>query len=86
MIDGDGLDGAVLGPAGFRVLEVDEVPEEVVDTIETTADFVGCSTCGTRVQAQDRKRWRCGDLPRFGRPAGWCGSSAGGGAVSRRAR
>jgi transposase len=67
--DGNGLAEALLGLPGFRVLEVTETPAELVVTIETTADFVGCSTCGTRAQAQDRMRVAVRDLACFGRPA-----------------
>ena len=86
MNDGNGLAEALLGLPGFRVLEVTETPEEVVVTIETTADFVGCSRCGIRAEAQDRKRVAVRDLPCSGGRPGWCGSSVGGGAVSRCVR
>jgi transposase len=67
--DGNGLAEALLGLDGFRVLEVTETAEELVVTIETTADFVGCSGCGTRAQSQDRVSVAVRDLPCFGRPA-----------------
>ena len=38
-------------------------------TIETTADFVGCPSCGVRAVAKDRIRVEIRDLPCFGRPA-----------------
>jgi transposase len=59
----------LLGLDGFRVLEVAETPAEVVIRVETTADFVGCSTCGTRAESQDRVPVAVRDLPCFGRPA-----------------
>ena len=48
---------------------VEETPSEVIVTVETTADFVGCPTCGVRAEAQDRVRVDIRDLPCFGRPA-----------------
>lgn len=56
MDDATGLAEALLGLNGFRVLAVEETPSEVVVTVETTADFVGCLTCGVRAEAKDRIR------------------------------
>jgi hypothetical protein len=67
--DGTGLAEALLGLPGFRVLEVTETVAELVVTIETTADRVGCGGCGTRAEAHDRVRIAIRDLPCFGRPA-----------------
>jgi hypothetical protein len=39
---------------GFRILGVSEGPDELVVTVETTADRVGCTSCGVRAQGQDR--------------------------------
>ena len=69
MSDGTGLAEALLGLEGFRVLEVTEDPDEVVITVETTVDVVGCRSCGTRAEAQDRMPIDIRDLPCFGRPA-----------------
>ncbi len=69
MSDGTGLAEALLGLDGFRVLEVREGPDEVVVTIETTAEVVGCERCGTRAEAQDRMAVDIRDLACFGRPA-----------------
>jgi transposase len=69
MTDGIGLAEALLGLDGFRVLEVNEAPDELVITIETSLDVVGCRRCGTRAQAQDRMPIDIRDLPCFGRPA-----------------
>jgi transposase len=69
MGDGIGLAEALLGLDGFRVLGVDEVPDELIVTIETTRDFVGCGRCGVRAEAQDRMRIEIRDLACFGRPA-----------------
>jgi transposase len=67
--DATGLAEALLGLDGFRVVSVKETATEVVVTVETTADFVGCATCGVRAEAQDRLRVDIRDLPCFGRPA-----------------
>jgi len=69
MSDGTGLAEALLGLDGFRVLEVTEMPAELVIEIETTADFVGCSTCGQRAESQDRIEVEVRDLACFGRAA-----------------
>ena len=69
MNDAIGLAEALLGLDGFRVLEVTETPAEVVITVETTTEIVGCMTCGVRAQAQDRLRVDIRDLPCCGRPA-----------------
>jgi transposase len=69
MNDGTGLAETLLGLGGFRVLEVTEASDEVVVTVETTADFVGCGSCGTRAVAHDRVPIAVRDLACFGRPA-----------------
>lgn len=69
MSDGIGLAEALLGLDGFRVLEVHETSEELVITIESTADRVGCARCGVRAEAHDRMSIHVRDLPCFGRPA-----------------
>ena len=69
MDDATGLTEALLGLDGFRVLDVDETPAEVVVTVETTVDLVGCAICGVRAGAHDRLRVDIRDLPCFGRPA-----------------
>jgi len=56
MHDGIGLAEALLGLDGFRVLAVSETPAEVVIDVETTADFMGCSSCGIRAEAHERVR------------------------------
>ncbi len=69
MDDATGLAEALLGLDGFRVLAVEETPSEVIVTVETTADFVGCPSCGVRALGKDRLRVEIRDLPCFGRPA-----------------
>ncbi len=58
-----------MGLDGFRVLDVNEGSDELVVTIETSADVVGCGACGTRAEAHDRKAIDIRDLACFGRPA-----------------
>jgi hypothetical protein len=62
--DGTGLAEALLGLPGLRVLEVSETVAELVVTIETTADRVGCGGCGIRAQSQDRVEVAIRDLYR----------------------
>src|ERR1700733_9650682 len=69
MSDATGLAEAMLGLDRFRVLEVEETASEVVITVETSTEVVGCPTCGVRAEAQDRTRTDIRDLPCFGRPA-----------------
>ncbi len=51
------------------MLDVNEGPDELVITIETTLDVVGCGRCGTQAESQDRKVVDMRDLACFGRPA-----------------
>jgi hypothetical protein len=51
------------------VLEGVETTEELVVTIETVVDFVGCGARGARAESQDRTTVAIRDLPCFGRPA-----------------
>jgi transposase len=69
MSDGIGLVEVLLGLDGFRVLAVNESVDELVITIETDADLVGCARCGVRAEAQDRMPIAIRDLACFGRPA-----------------
>lgn len=68
MSDATGLAEAMLGLEGFVVLGVREDPAELVITIQTTADLVGCTGCGIRAEAQDRMSIEIRDLACFGRP------------------
>ena len=60
---------ALLGLDGFRVLEVIETDAEVVVSVETTAEIVGCWRCGVRAEAKGRMTIDIRDLTCFGRPA-----------------
>jgi transposase len=57
-----------LGLDGFRVLAVTETPEELVVRVETTAVLTGCSVCGVRAVAHERREVPVRDLACFGRP------------------
>ena len=50
-------------------MTVTEGPDELVVTVETALDRVGCASCGVRAEAQDRMAVAVRDLPCFGRPA-----------------
>jgi hypothetical protein len=66
MSDGTGLAEALLGLDGLRVLDVSETPDELVVTVESTVDRVGCARCGVRAEAHDRMEVHVRDLPCFG--------------------
>ena len=51
------------------MLAVSETPGEVVVDIETTAEVMGCSQCGTRAEPHERMAVEVRDLACFGRPA-----------------
>jgi hypothetical protein len=57
MRDTTGLAEVMLGLAGFRVLDVQEVNDgaELVVKVETTATAAGCPTCGTRAVVHERR-------------------------------
>lgn len=61
--------GGAAGLDGFRVLDAIETPGELVVTIETDAELVGCTTCGVRAETHDRMPVEIRDLACFGRPA-----------------
>ena len=73
MDDATGLAEALLGLDGFAVLAVEETSSEVIVTVETTADFVGCPTCGVRAEAKDRSGSTSGTCPASDVRPGWCG-------------
>jgi len=66
MIEGSNAD-ALLGLIGVRVTAT-EVGAEVTITIETTADRVGCRSCGVIAKPHGRRRVRVRDLASWGRP------------------
>ena len=68
MSESTGLAETMLGLHGFRVLSVKEMPSELVIGIETNPAIVGCPSCGTRPESQDRMPIEIRDLSCFGHP------------------
>jgi transposase len=58
----------MLGMAGFVVLAVSEQDGELEQAVETTADLVGCPSCGAVAELHDRRPSWVRDLPTGGRP------------------
>lgn len=58
----------LLRMSGFVVLAVSEQEGELEQAIETTADLVGCPSCGAVAQLHDRRPSWVRDLPTGGRP------------------
>ena len=67
MSDGNGLAEKMLGLSGLVVLDVEDVPGEVVVTVETTRREAFCASCRKRAQAQDRIEVQLRDLHCYGR-------------------
>ena len=68
MSDGIGLAEKMLGLPGLVVLEVDDVPGEVIVRVESTRRRAVCPSCRRRAEAQDRVEVHLRDLHCFGRP------------------
>lgn len=70
MSDSHGSDDAtaLLNIAGFIVRGCDEIDDEHVISVETSATIVGCPGCGTRAIGHGRSLVRVRDLPMGGRP------------------
>ena len=68
MADGIGLAEKMLGLPGLVVLEVDDVPGEVVVRVESTRPDVVCPSCRRRAEAHDRTEVHLRDVHCFGRP------------------
>jgi transposase len=64
----DGSGACWFGAPGFVVLDVADDGVELVVEVETTAKVVGCSGCGTRARAKDRRWVSLRDAPAGGRP------------------
>jgi len=54
MTDGIGLAEKMLGLPGVAVLDVEDVPGELIVTVESTRAKATCPSCRRRAQAQDR--------------------------------
>ena len=76
---------AMLVMLGFVVLAVSENEGEMEQAVETTADLVGCPSCGAVAELHDRRPSWVRDVPTGGRPVtvvwvkrvwrcahGWC--------------
>jgi hypothetical protein len=68
MNDGTGLAEKMLGMPALVVLEVEDVPGEVVVRAESTRTKATCPSCRRRAQAHDRVEVHLRDLHCFGRP------------------
>jgi hypothetical protein len=66
-MDGTGAE-RMLGLPGLVVLDVEDVPGEVVVNVESTRKKATCPSCRRRAQAQDRVEVHLRDLHCFGRP------------------
>jgi hypothetical protein len=86
VVEGNGVGVALLGMAGMRVLDVQELERELELVVETDAAVVGCAGCGVRAVSHGRRDTVVRDLPISGRPTSCAGASACGAATSRRAR
>jgi hypothetical protein len=68
MADGIGLAEKMLGLPGLVVLEVEDVPGEVVVRVESTRPKPTCPSCRKRAEAHDRVEVHLRDAHCFGRP------------------
>ena len=63
---------ALFGLAGFEVLAIADAGGELELLVQTTADLVGCPTCGAVARAKDRRPTWVRDLPIGGRAVVLC--------------
>lgn len=68
MDDGIGMAEKMLGLPGLAVLEVEDVPGEVVIQSESTRTKTTCPSCRRRAQSHHRVEVHLRDLHGFGRP------------------
>lgn len=66
------LDAALFGMDGFVVLATCEIDGELELLVETTADLVGCPSCGAVARSKDRRPTWVRDLPLAGRAVVVC--------------
>lgn len=67
MDERSGGGAALLGMDGFVVLQALEEDGELFVLVETTADIVGCPSCGVRATGHGRSTVQVRDLPNGGR-------------------
>ena len=68
MDERSGGSAALLGMDGFVVIDSVEEDGELFVLVETTADVVGCPSCGVRATGHGRSTVQVRDLPNGGRP------------------
>ena len=68
MVERSGDATALVGMEGFVVLSMTEVAGEWWLAVETTADVVGCATCGVRATGHGRSMVQVRDLAVSGKP------------------
>jgi transposase len=70
--DTTSVTAALIGLAGFEVLAAADAGGEVEVLVQTTADLVGCPSCGAVARAKDRRPTWVRDLPVAGRQVVLC--------------
>jgi transposase len=70
--DTTSVTAALFGLAGFEILAAADVGGELELLVQTTADLVGCPTCGAVARAKDRRPTWVRDLPLAGRAVVVC--------------
>jgi transposase len=66
------ITAALIGLDGFEVLAAADAGGELELLVQTTADLVGCPSCGAVARAKDRRPSWVRDLPVAGRPVVLC--------------
>jgi transposase len=66
------MTAALIGMDGFEVLAAAAAGGELELLVQTTADLVGCPSCGAVARAKDRRPTWVRDLPVAGRPVVLC--------------
>ena len=66
------MTAALIGLDGFEILAAADAGGELELLVQTTADLVGCPSCGAVARAKDRRPSWVRDLPVAGRPVVLC--------------
>jgi transposase len=66
------ITAALIGLDGFEILAAADAGGELELLVQTTADLVGCPSCGAVARAKDRRPSWVRDLPVAGRPVVLC--------------